>query len=174
MSQSLTVYSYWNSEGVSSQVTFFCFQNDAFNFELFLAITGGLLAFAFIILNASIGVLLHITRSCMKKITSVPILAVRVTFIILAIIAELLAVIVCLVLAVVRTTVDAVEDDPGVVFLAMHASEILVIVGIVATLLWLPWEEYVKHQEKHQSVDGASNALGDIELEQTLNESTKT
>lgn len=164
--------SYWNSEGVSSQVTFFCFQNDAFNFELFLAITGGLLAFAFIILNASIGVLLHITRSCMKKITLVPILAVRVTFIILAVVAELVAVIVCLVLAVVRTTVDAVEDDPGVVFLSMHASEILIIVGIVATLLWLPWEEYVKHQKEYQSMGGASNALGNIEL--TLHEPKKT
>jgi hypothetical protein len=147
--------SYWNSEGVSSQVTFLCFQNDDFNFELFMAITGGLLAFAFIVLNASIGFLLRITQCCMSKITSVPILAVRVTAIIVAVIVELVIALLCLVLAVARTSVDEVEDDPGVVFLTMHASEILVIVGIVATLLWLPWEEYVEHQ----------NALGEIELQ---------
>jgi hypothetical protein len=163
--------SYWNSEGVSSQVTFLCFQNKYFNFELFMAITGGLLAFAFIILNASIGFLLRITRSCMSKITSVPILAVRVIAIIVAVIVELVMALLCLVLAVVRTSVDEVEDDPGVVFLTMHASEILVIVGIVATLLWLPWEEYVKYQQEHRGSGGVSNALGGIELQNTLEKS---
>ena len=170
--------SYWNSEGVSSQITFFCFQNDDFNFELFMAITGGLLAFAFIALNASIGFLLHITRCCMNKDNSVPILAVRVIAIIIAIIVELGLALLCLVLAVARTSVDTVEDEPSVVFLTMHASEILVIVGIVATLLWLPWEEYVKSQRKSDggsdsasdgASDGASNgalkALGEHELQ---------
>ena len=165
--------SYWNSEGVSSQITFFCFQNDDFNFELFMAITGGLLAFAFIVLNVSIGLLLRVTRFCMNKITSVPILVVRVTAIIIAIIVELVLALVCLVLAVARTSVDAVEDEPGVAFLTMHASEILVIVGIVATLLWLPWEEYVEYQKECRgSSGGVSNALGGMELQETLDEST--
>ena len=146
--------SYWNSEGVSSQITFFCFQNDDFNFELFMAITGGLLAFAFIALNVSIGFLLRITRCIMSKDNSVPILVVRVTAIIFAVIAELVLALVCLVLAVSRTSVDAVDDEPGVVFLTKHASEILVVAGIVATLLWLPWEEYVK-----DGSDGASKVI---------------
>ena len=161
--------SYWNSEGVSSQITFFCFQNDDFNVELFMAITGGLLAFAFIALNVSIGFLLRITRCIMSKITLVPILAVRVTAIILAVIAELVLALVCLVLAVSRTSVDAVDDEPGVVFLTMHASEILVIVGIVATLLWLPWEKYVEYQTKYRD----QKALGGMALDQNFEESTK-
>ena len=165
--------SYWDSTGVSSQITFFCFQNDDFNFELFMAITGGLLAFAFITLNVSIGFLLRITRSIMSKIPSVPILRVRVTAIIIAVIVELVLALVCLVLAVARTSVDAVDDEPGVAFLTMHASEILVIVGIVATLLWLPWEEYVEYQKKCRgSSGGVSNALGGMELQETLDEST--
>ena len=134
-----------------------------------MAITGGLLAFAFIALNVSIGFLLHITRCIMSKITSVPILAVRVTSIIIAVIAELVLALVCLVLAVSRTSVDAVDDEPGVVFLTMHASEILVVVGIVATLLWLPWERYVEYQKYHHGSGGVSNALGGMELQKTLN-----
>ena len=147
--------SYWDSEGVSSQITFFCFQNNYFNFERFMAITGGLLAFAFIALNVSIGFLLRITQSIMSKITSVPILVVRVTAIILAIIVELVLALVCLGMAGSRKSVDAVNDESDVAFLTMHASEILVVVGIVATLLWLPWEEYIKYQKK--CADGESN-----------------
>ena len=168
ISQPILDCSYWNSPGVSSQVTFTCFQREFFNFELFLAITGGLLAFAFIALNVSIGLLLRITRSCMNKITSVPILAVRVTFIIIFIIVELAMAILCLVLGVVNVTADTVDDDPGVTFLTMHASEILVIVGIVATLLWLPWEEYVTYQKECHD---EPKALGGLELKETLSES---
>ena len=142
--------SYWNSEGVSRQVTFICFQRELFNFELFLAAAGGLLAFAFIALNASIGLLLRITRYCMNKTDdTTAIFVIRVISIIIAIVVELTMAILCLVLGATSDSVDTVEDDPGVTFLTMHASEILVIVGIVATLLWLPWEEYVKHQKAH-------------------------
>lgn len=140
--------SYWNSEGVSRQVTFTCFQREFFSFELFLAAMGGLLAFAFIALNVSIGLLLRITRYCMSKTDdTTAFFVIRVIVIITAIVIELAMAILCLVLGVTSVSADTVEDEPGVTFLTMHASEILVVVGIVATLLWLPWEEYVKKQK---------------------------
>ena len=164
ISQPILDCSYWNSEGVSRQVTFACFQRDDFNFELFLAITGGLLAFAFIALNAAIGLLLQVTRSCMTKVDMKTMFGIRVVVIVLAIIIELVMAILCLVLGVTSRTADSTNDDPGVIFLTMHASEILVIVGVVATLLWLPWEEYVKIQRESRGSGGVANALGNIEL----------
>lgn len=165
--------SYWNGEGVSRQITFICFQREFFNFELFLAVTGGLLAFAFIALNASIGLLLRITRYCMNKTTDTTALfVIRVIVIIVAIVVELAMAIVCLVLGATSDSADTVNDDPGVTFLTMHASEILVVVGIVATLLWLPWEEYVKHQQKYGGQGGAPNALAGMELQENIGESS--
>ena len=139
--------SYWNSEGVSSQVTFFCFQEE-FNFDLFLAVIGGLLAFAFIALNASIGLLLRITQSCKNKcqMSVKQMFWIRMISIVISIAIELAMVILCLVLGIARVSPDSVDDDPGITFLTMHASEILAVVAIITTLLWLPWEEYVREQ----------------------------
>ena len=149
--------SYWTSEGVSRQVTFFCFQQE-FNFDLFVAVIGGLLAFTFIALNASIGFLLRITQSCMTKINLKCMFWIRIIFIGIVIVIELAMAILCLALGVTRVSPDTVDDDPGVTFLTMHASEILATVGIVATLLWLPWEEYVEAQKQHQQSSNSSSA----------------
>ena len=150
ISQPILDCSYWNSPGVSSQVTFICFQKK-FNFELFLAITGGLLSFALIVLNTSIGLLLRITQCCMTKLNLKHMFKIRMVFIGIVILVELAMVILCLVLGITRVSPDSINDDPGMTFLTMHATEILAVVSIVATLLWLPWEEYVEEQNKHQN-----------------------
>ena len=145
ISQPILDCSYWNNEGVSSQVTFLCFQQE-FNFELFLATTGGLLGFTFIALNVLIGTLLCVTQSCMgRKITAKPfcLRIVRYISIAFALILEVVIALLYIVLGVSRVSPDSMNDDRGVIFLTVHAAEILLVCGTLTTLLWLPWEEYV-------------------------------
>ena len=146
---------YWNSEGVSERVTFICFDKE-FNFDFFLASTGGLLALTLYVLKTATGVLLSLARCCVKTCNSTYkkgsegksctrttcVFVVRILFAVLASIVEVVLVIICLVLAVEMVSVDSVSDPPSITFLTMHAAEILVIFGITATLLWLPWEDY--------------------------------
>ena len=148
---------YWNSEGVSERVTFICFDKE-FNFDFFLASTGGLLALTLYVLKTATGVLLSLARCCVKTCNSIYridsknksytctsttcVFVVRIIFAVLASIVEVVLVILCLVLAVEMVSVDSVSDPPSITFLIMHAAEILVIFGITATLLWLPWEDY--------------------------------
>ena len=133
----------WNREGVSTRVTFVCYQKE-FNLELLLAATGGLLALAFYVIKSVIGALLILTRFLMKKCKCHDkcLYVFRIIVAISASVIEVVLVVVCLVFAVTRLAVDTTNDPPASTFLAMHAAEILVIFGITATLIWLPWEEY--------------------------------
>ena len=133
----------WNSEGVSTRVTFICYQKE-FNLELLLAATGGLLALAFYVMKSTIGALLVLTRFLSKKCKchNACLYIFRIVVAISASVVEVVLVAVCLMFAVTRLTVDTTNDPPASTFLAMHAAEILVIFGITATLIWLPWEEY--------------------------------
>ena len=136
---------FWNSVGVSNRVTFMCFQH-FFNFDYFLAVSGGLLAFAFIVLNAMTGFLLRVTQCSVNKLKPLHMLVIRIFLIVVTVLVDIALAILCLVLGVDNVTPDSINDSPATVFLAMHSSVILVVVGTIATLLWLPWEEYVKHQ----------------------------
>ena len=164
---------YWNSEGVSERVTFICFDKE-FNFDFFLASTGGLLALTLYVLKTATGVLLSLARCCVKTCNSTYkkgsegkrctsttcVFVVRIIFAVLALIVEVVLVIICVVLAVEMVSVDSVSDPPSITFLTMHAAEILVIFGITATLLWLPWEEYRYAQaEKYEDPES-----GEVEL----------
>ena len=153
---------YWNSEGVSDKITFVCYQF-VFNVELFLAVIGGLLAFFIYAMKTAIAVLLFLSVCCLggceeestaesgcrrclcvKRI----IVAVIVSFI------EIALAIVCLVLGATGDTVDSTNDTPELIFVATHASEVLVVFGIIATLLWLPWEDYTKANEEEVNGNG--------------------
>ena len=70
----------------------------------------------------------------------------------------MILVVVCLVFAVDRLSMESLDDTPEASFLAMHAAEILVIFGIITTLIWLPWEEY-----NHANEDSAISKE-DLEL----------
>lgn len=146
--------SFWNSESILETVTFVCFQR-YFNLEMFLGIAGGLVAFALIVLKTTIGLLIWLTRLCIRKSgKSTGCTCTYIThwiFIGVALVIEAVVVVLQLVLGVTKISADGTSDTPESVFLTMHNSEILVVVGTVATLLWLPWEQYVKHQREEEA-----------------------
>jgi hypothetical protein len=141
--------SFWNSKGVSDRVSFVCYQF-IFNVELFLAVVGGLLALFIYTAKTTIALLLSLTVCCLCGSTNTN----KIVRIIVAVITSLIEIalaILCLVLGATGTTVDNTEDTPELLFVSMHASEVLVAFGIVATLLWLPWEQYTSKPPEHHS-----------------------
>ena len=56
---------------------------------------------------------------------------------------ELLMAVVGMVLQETGTSISDTNNTPGVIFLATHAAEILLVIGIIPTLLLLPWENYI-------------------------------
>ena len=154
--------SYWNSEGVSDKITFVCYQF-VFNVELFLAVIGGLLAFFIYAMKTAIAVLLFLSVCCLggceeeSKAESGCRRCLCVNRITVAIIVsgiEIVLAILCLVFGATSTTVDGINDSPELIFVATHASEVLVVFGIIATLLWLPWEDYTKAQRERNRKGG--------------------
>ena len=140
--------SFWNSEGVANRVTFECYQI-IFNAELFFAALGGLLAFSIIMMKVITELLLCLgkcSQSCKthyhhcKLITC----SIRITLAIAAALVEVIFAILGLVFGATGSSVDSTDDTPELTFLAMHTAEILLSIGAVATLLWLPWETYHK------------------------------
>ena len=145
---------FWNSKGVSNRVTFVCYQLD-FNVELFLAIVGGLLAFFVYTMKTAIQVLLFLSVSCLDggcqdKNTCMKIgCVIRIAFTALTSVIEIVLVVVGMVLGATGSRVDNTNDTPELIFFATHGAEILLIFGIIATLLWLPWEDYaIRHKVK--------------------------
>ena len=152
----ITDCTFWNSDGVSERVTFQCYQF-VFNVELFLAVIGGLLAFFIYAMKTTISVLLFLSVCCLggcvddsegggksKCTCKNCICAIRIGAAILTSLIEIVLAVVCLVIGATGSTVDSSHDTPELMFLAMHASEVLVVFGIIATSLWLPWEDYTK------------------------------
>ena len=132
---------FWNSDGVSSQVTFDCFQF-VYNVEAFLATTGGLLTIFTITMKVSTGVLLWLNESCNfcinGKHTTRAILAITASVIETALAAT------CFFWGTSGLLADSEGNSTLLRFTAQHAVKVLIIFGVVATLLWLPWEKYVQ------------------------------
>ena len=135
--------SFWNSEGVSDKVTFVCYQF-VLNVELFLAVIGGLSTVFAFTMRLTIGALLSISVHLKGKYAK----CTRALFVGFTILMEPLLAIVGMVLQATGTNIDSTNDTPGVIFLATHSAEILLVFGIIATLLWLPWEDYAKEHRK--------------------------
>ena len=129
--------SFWNSEGVSDKVSFICYQL-TFNVEIFLAIIGGLSTVFVATMRTVIRALLWCTRKC-GKINKKNAAAARYIFFGILSLIELVSAIFGMVL---QGTGTSDNDTPGVMFLATHAAEILLVFGIIPTLLLLPWEKY--------------------------------
>ena len=53
-------------------------------------------------------------------------------------------------------------------FTAQHAVEVLIVFGVVATLLWLPWEKYVQEPAKKIGDDDTVE-LKDVENQPNYN-----
>ena len=135
---------FWDSKGVSSQVTFDCFRF-VYNVDAFLATMGGLLTIFTITMKVSTGVLLWLNESCYcctgccinEKHIIRAILATSASLIEIALAAT------CFVFGTSGILADSEGNSTLLRFIAEHAVEALIIFGVVATLLWLPWEKYV-------------------------------
>jgi hypothetical protein len=136
---------FWDSEGVSSLVTFACFRF-VYNVEAFLATIGGLLTIFTLTMKVSTGILLRLNESCNcciggwvnGKHTIRAILAVAASVIEVALAAM------CFAFGTSGLLADSEGNSTLLRFIAKNAVEALIIFGVVATLLWLPWEKYVK------------------------------
>ena len=162
--------SFWNSEGVSDRVTFVCYQF-IFNVELFLAVVGGLLALFIYTTKTTIALLLSLTVCCLcdSKYCKKALRMTRIVGVIITLFIEIGLAMLCLVLGATGTTVDNTEDTPELMFVSMHASEVLVAFGIVATLLWLPWEEYTSKPPEYHPEHHDPSAAAPLQIPQPLN-----
>jgi hypothetical protein len=148
--------SFWNSEGVSDKVSIICYQF-VLNVEIFLAVIGGLLTVFVVTMRAVIGGLLWCIRKCENRMCLQGkcrkcILVARYVLLVILSGFELLMVIVGVVLQGSGTSINDTNDTQGVMFLATHAAEILLVIGIIPTLLLLPWEDYAT-KNSNQSAD---------------------
>ena len=72
---------------------------------------------------------------------------------------ELLVTIVGMVLQGTGTNVNDTNNTPGVIFLATHAAEILLVIGIIPTLLLLPWKNYARESADEKSHRSENSTL---------------
>ena len=162
---------FWNSKGVSNRVTFVCYQFD-FNVELFLAIVGGLLAFFVYTMKTTIHALLFLSASCLggrrQDSTCVKTTrAIRIVFAALASLIEIALVIVGMVLGATGSRVDSTNDTPELIFFATHGAEILLMFGIIATLLWLPWEDFgIRYKVLKEKANSEEHEMDNIAIRQ--------
>ena len=149
-SQPIEDCSFFNSEVVSTQVTFDCYQF-VYNVELFVAVVGGLLTFFNTTMKFATGFLLWVNEccSCCVGCCTTTKKVFRFILVGLAGVTEIILAIVCMVFGLMEGVLaDAESDSPILRFLAMHVVEILIGCGIIATLLCLPWERYVDEDEE--------------------------
>jgi hypothetical protein len=154
---------FWDSEGVSSQVTFDCFQF-IYNVKAFLATFGGLLTIFTITMKVSTGILLWLNESCNccmgccvnGKHTARAMLAAAAS------VFEVAVAIMCFVLGTSGLLADSDGNSTLLRFIAEHAVDTLIIFGVVATLLWLPWEKYVQ-KDTQEMPDGDAMEMKEVE-----------
>ena len=72
----------------------------------------------------------------------------RLLFAAIAILVEVGLAIACMTFGIMGSALADIESNSLILkFIAMHAVEILIGSGIIATLLLLPWERYVEEDE---------------------------
>lgn len=143
--------SFWNSEDISDKVSIVCYQF-VLNVELFLVAIGGLSTVFVFTMRGVIKLCLRISVCCIRDRTMGSegarkkcLRVTRYAFVALTSLFEVGWAIMGMVLQGTGTNIDStIYDTPGVIFLATHAAEILLIFGVLTTLLWLPWEDYAK------------------------------
>lgn len=148
-SEPITDCSFYNSEGVSSQITFDCFQL-VYNTDILFAALGGLATFFTAVMNFATGILLWLNECCEccigccttgKKVT-------RIAFVIVAFLVEITLAILCMIFGLSGTLTDIDGNSTILRFVTRHAVEVLIVFGILSTLLLLPWERYVDKDEE--------------------------
>ena len=154
---------FWNSEGVVNHVSIVCFEFVT-NVTSFLATLGGLLTIFTITMKVSTAVLLWLNATCSCFRAGGYLKGKHTLRAFLAVAGALIEVgiaLVCLVVGTDGNLSDEEDNDPILKFIAMHGPKVLIAFGVVATLLWLPWETYVQIPETQESND----KFNDVKLE---------
>lgn len=145
----ITDCTFWNSEGISSRVTFICFRYKL-SFDLFFAVFGGLATIFTLTMKIVAGTLLFLAekftspgkwlrRICCCCNTN----RLRVTRIFLALLT--LCAEYGLVFAAISFDTQSFEEDTLPQTLQKLFPRVALVVGIVSTALWLPWEKYASN-----------------------------
>ena len=149
ISQPLQDCFFFNSEVVSTQITFDCFKF-VYNTDIFLAAFGGFMTLFMTTMKLTAGFLLWINEcsicciGCCTMFKKV----LRILFAAIAILVEVVLAIACMTFGIMGSALADIESNSLILrFIAMHAVEILIGSGIIATLLLLPWERYVDEDE---------------------------
>ena len=165
---------YWNSEGVTHKVTFVCFQL-GLDIKHFLSTFGGLIAFFVYAMKTAVAVMLFLSVWCQgggkdsknvkrKRGCRTCLCVDRIVVAIIVSIIEIVLALVSFVWGVSGAEVDITHNTPEFIFVASRASEVLIVFGVIATLLWLPWEEYTKaYKEKMDAKkDGEEYEISEV------------
>lgn len=141
----ITDCSFWNSEGVSREVTFVCYQL-VYNVQVFLAAAGGLLKIFPLALKLLAGILLCFFSKCLncKCCSHSNKFRFHCILLIFATVTEMGLALASFVFGVLGVSSDEEEPSPVVKFFGMHASGALLVFGVFSTLLIFPWESIVK------------------------------
>lgn len=140
---------FWNSEGVSERVTFACYRF-IFNADLFFAVLGGLTAFCVTATKLTTEICLFLGKKLKQCECSICGLGTRFICATVAFFVEVIALILAMVFGGTGSMVDKENDSIALVFLATHITEILIVLGATATLLWIPWESLSKKGEEEE------------------------
>lgn len=132
----ITDCAFWNSEGVSSRVTFICFRY-MLSFGIFFAVFGGLLAVFTFTMKFAAGALLFLAEKC--KCCDKRAKCARQSVAIIALVVEYVPLSISLGFAI-----QAFEDDTVLEALQRLFPKVALAAGIISSTLWLPWEDYVK------------------------------
>lgn len=150
----ITDCAFWNSEGISSRVTFTCFRFKN-SFGIFIAVFSGMLTILSITMKVVTTVLLLLGEQLYKSkcccsccdLETVKCICFcfklknfKHTRIVLALAAFVVEYIIFFLSFVYATL--AIEDGTTLELVQQNLPKAAVAVGIISTTLWLPWEKY--------------------------------
>ena len=165
--------SYWNSEGVTHKVTFECFQL-VFNVKEFISTIGGLISFFVHATTVIVAVMLFLSVWCLgggkdskntkrKRGCRTCLCADRIVVVIIVSIIEIILAFISFAVGISGIDIDTTHSTPQFIFIVEHASDALIVFGVIATLLWLPWEEYTKaYKEKLDAKDSEEYEMSEV------------
>ena len=141
----ITDCAFWNSEGISSRVTFLCFR---FKYSpgIFIAVFTAILSIFKIGTKFVAGILLSLGGCFNKCKCNKCVECARISLALIAFFIEYGLVIYSFILAN-----QAIEDGTDLETLQQSFPKAAVVAGIVSTTLWLPWEKYAQRTASRPS-----------------------
>ena len=135
-SEEITDCAFWNSEGISSRVTFLCFRYKL-SFDTFFTVFGGLTVVFTLTMKIASGTLLFVaekrTYCCsIECFTRARIITATITLL-----AEYIIIFISL-----SFDINSYQEGTLLNALQKISPRVALVIGIVSTTLWLPWETY--------------------------------